>query len=149
MRKCVRPHVCVSLTSRGRLSVSICSGEDPIPARTLQARLCQNVCVFQRGKPARAHADIHLSAHRTKSNTRTLAKLDRVALRSSVCPNDEKKKKERRKMLRLPTRLLLNRTWMSLWKQFAIRDDWESLDGDVYPHTLTHSDTCDSHVSSA
>lgn len=131
MRKCVPLHVCVSFAGRGRLSVSICSGEDPIPARTLQRGVCLNVCVFECEKPACAHAGIHLSAHRTKSNTRTLAKLYRIALPSSVCLNDEKGKKKRRKMLRLPIRLLLNQTWMSLWKHFAIRDDWESLNGDI------------------
>lgn len=34
-------------------------------------------------------------------------------------------------MLSLPTRLLLNQTWMGLWNLCAIRDDLELLDGDI------------------
>lgn len=65
-----------SLASPGRLSVSICSGEDLIPGRTC-SKVCQNVCVFGSWKPASAHADIHLSvlsrngAHTAQSQTLT------------------------------------------------------------------------------
>lgn len=49
-----------------------------------------------------------------------------------ICLSEQyKKKKEISKMLRLPTRLLLNQTWMGLWNLVAIIDDLELLDGDI------------------
>lgn len=139
MRKCVPPHVCVSPRESRPFERIHMQRRGSDSCEDVAARVCQNVCVFESGKPACAHADIHLSAHRTKSNTRTLAKLYRVSLQSCGSLNDGKKRKnERGKTLRLPTRLLFNQTWMSLWNRFAIRDDCASLDGDVYPLTLTH-----------
>lgn len=96
------------------------------------ARVCQNVCAFESGKPACAHMHTSISAHTAQSQT--LAPSPN-SLPSSACLNNPKEK--RRKMLRLPTRQFLNQTWMSLWNHFATRDDWESC-------TRSHSDTSDS-----
>lgn len=127
-----------SLASPGRLSVSICSGEDPIPGRT-RSKVCQNVCVFGSWKPASAHADIHLSvlgrngAHTAQSQTLTLSpncELYWVASPSSVCLNNTKKKRNK-KNVEPPYKAAFKSNLDGSVEPLAIRDDLELLDGDI------------------